>query len=95
MSQLPNMFRLLADRFESVTPTDRMEFGIEDWHETLKAANAGGSLGDALRIVTAILPKLKAVELSVVTTLLADGSRYGKPELYRVIGMIQCPSDAG
>ena len=95
MSQIPNMFRLLADHFESATPTDRMDFGIEDWHETLKAANKGGSLSDALRIVTLILPKLEPTELSMATTLLADGSRYGKPEHYRVIDMIQCLSDAG
>ena len=54
------------------------DFGIENWHETLKAANSGTSLIDALRIVTVILPKLEPSELSVATTLLADGSRYGK-----------------
>ena len=95
MSQIPNTFSLLADHFESVTPTDRVDFGIENWHETLKAANNGTSLIDALRIVTAILPKLEPIELSVATTLLADGSRYGKSELYRIHDMIQWPADAG
>ena len=95
MSQIPDMFSLLAEHFERVTPTDRTDFGIEDWHETLKAANNGGSLSDALRIVTAILPKLEPIELSVATTLLADGSRYGKSDLYRIHDMIQWRSDAG
>lgn len=95
MSQTPDTFSLLADHFESVMATDRMDFGITNCHETLKAVNNGGSLSDALRIVTAILPRLERIELSVATTLLADGSRYGKSELYRIYDMIQWRSDAG
>ena len=94
MSQAPGMFSLLADHFESVMATDRKDFGIEDWLQTLKAANNGGSLSDALRIVTAILPELQPMELSVATTLLADGSRYGKSKFYRVHAMTHRPSYA-
>ncbi len=94
MSQAPSMFSLLADHFESVTATHRMDFGIEDWHQTLKAPNNGEGLSDALRIVTAILPELEPVELSVATTLLADGSRYGKSKLYSIRDMTQRPSHA-
>ena len=94
MSQIPNMFSLLAEHFERVTATDRMDFGIENWHETLKAVNNGGDLSDALRIVAAILPELKPVELSVATRLLADGSRYGKSKPYHIHDMTRGPSDA-
>ncbi len=92
MCLIPNTFSLLADHFEGVTATDRMDFGIEDWRQTLKAANNGGSLSDALRLVTAILPELEPVELSVATTLLADGSRYGKSKVYRIYDLTQRPS---
>ena len=92
MCQIPDMFSLLADHFESAKATDRMDFGIEDWRQTLKAASHGGGLSDALRIVTAILPELEPVELSVATTLLADGSRYGKSKVYRIHDMTQRPS---
>lgn len=95
MSQSPNMFSLLADHFESVTATDRIDFGIEDWHQTLKDADNGGSFSDALRIVTAILTELEPTELSVATTLLADGSRYGKSKVYRIHDVAQRRSDAG
>ena len=84
MCQVPNTFSLLADHFESVTATDNTDFGIEDWRQTLKAVKNGGSLSDALRMVTAILPKLEPVGLSRATTLLADGSRYGKFKVYRL-----------
>ena len=94
MSQNPDMFSLLAEHFERVTATDRMDFGIENWYETLKAVHNGGDLGDALRIVVAILPKLEPVELSVATRLLADGSRYGKSKRYRIHDMTQGHSDA-
>ena len=87
MCQIPNTFSLLADHFENVTATDRTEFGIEDWRQTLRAVNNGGSLGDALRIVTAIISELEPIELSVATTLLADGSRYGTSKVYRIHNM--------
>ena len=84
MCQIPNTFSLLADHFESVTATDHTDFGIEDWRQTLRAVNNGGSLRDALRIVTAILPELEPTELSVATTVLADGSRYGTSKVYHI-----------
>ena len=92
MSQIPKTFSLLADHFESVTATNHMDFDIEDWRQTLEAVNNGGSLGDALRVVTAILPKLEPVELPVATTLLADGSRYGKSKLCHIHDIPQRPS---
>lgn len=93
MSQIPDIFSVLAEHFERVTATDRMDFGIENWHEKLKSADNGGDLSDALRIVVAILPQLEPVELSVATRLLADGSRYGKSKLYRIHDMTHGPSD--
>lgn len=92
MCQIPNTFSLLADHFESVTAINRTDFGIEDWHQTLKAVNTGGSLSDALQIVTAILPELEPVELSVATTLLAESSRYGTSKVYHIHDMTQRPS---
>ena len=92
MSQIPNTFSLLADQFGNVTATDRTNFGIEDWRQTLTAVNNGGSLSDALRIVTATLPGLEPIELSVATTLLADGSRYGTYKVYRIHNMTYWPS---
>ena len=87
MCQIPNTFSLLAEHFGNVTATDRTNFGIEDWRQTLRAVNNGGSLSDALRIVTATLSELKPIELSVATTLLADGSRYGTYIVYRIRNM--------
>ena len=92
MCQIPDTFSLLADHFESLRATDRVDFGIEDWRQTLEAASNGGDLSDALRTVTAILPGLEPDELSVATRLLADGSRYGTSKVYRIHDMTQPPS---